>query len=63
MDDSSIRFNLKNGTEVLKFCLNGDIFVKGKLIENDKQVVDGIREFLTLAMPGNVKIDEKQEGN
>lgn len=32
--------------EILKLCKNGDIFVKGKLIENDKQVVDGLREFL-----------------
>lgn len=32
---------------ILKLCPNGDIFVKGKLIENDKEVVDGLREFLT----------------
>ena len=25
---------------------NGDIFVKGKLIENDKEFVDAMREFL-----------------
>jgi hypothetical protein len=25
---------------------NGDIYVKGKLVENDKEVVEGLREFL-----------------
>lgn len=28
---------------------NGDIYVKGKLVENDKEVVDGMREFLRLS--------------
>lgn len=32
--------------EILKLCENGDIFVKGKLAENDKEVVDALREFL-----------------
>jgi hypothetical protein len=36
----------KDYTEILKMCGNGDIFVKGKLIENDKEVVDAMREFL-----------------
>jgi hypothetical protein len=31
---------------ILKLCENGDIFVKGKLAENDKQVTDAMREFL-----------------
>ena len=35
-------------TEILKLCENGDIFVKGKLIENDKEVVEALREFLHL---------------
>ena len=43
---SSIYFNNSNGEEVLKLCGNGDILVKGKLIENDKEVVDALREFL-----------------
>ena len=33
---------------ILKLCENGDILVKGKLIENDKEVVDAMREFLEL---------------
>jgi hypothetical protein len=31
---------------ILELKQNGDIFVKGKLIENDKEVVDALREFL-----------------
>ncbi len=31
---------------VLELRENGDIFVKGKLVENDKEVVDGMRVFL-----------------
>jgi hypothetical protein len=31
----------------ITLCENGDIFVKGKLIENDIEVVDAMREFLT----------------
>jgi hypothetical protein len=36
-----------NAEPFIKLCENGDIFVKGKLIENDKEVVDAMREFLT----------------
>jgi hypothetical protein len=36
----------KDYKEIIKLCNNGDIFVKGKLIENDKEVVDALREFL-----------------
>lgn len=32
--------------EILRLCSNGDILVKGKFIENDKEVVDAMREFL-----------------
>jgi hypothetical protein len=33
--------------EILKLCANGDIYVKGKLVENDIEVVEGLREFLS----------------
>jgi hypothetical protein len=36
----------KSNQEILKLCENGGIFVKGKLAENDKEVVDALREFL-----------------
>lgn len=32
--------------EIIKFCENGDIFINGRLAENDKEVVDAMREFL-----------------
>lgn len=32
--------------ELLKLCQNGDIFVKGRLAENDKEVVDALKQFL-----------------
>ncbi|HDR3439463.1 TPA: hypothetical protein ACR3Z0_000006 [Bacillus thuringiensis] len=35
--------------EIVSLKSNGDIYVKGKLIENDKEVVDGMREFLRLS--------------
>jgi hypothetical protein len=31
---------------ILELRANGDIFSKGKLIDNDKQIVDAMREFL-----------------
>ena len=43
--DNTITFSVPK-QEILKFEENGDIYVKGKLIENDKEVVDGMREFL-----------------
>jgi hypothetical protein len=36
----------KSKQEILKLCENGDIFVKGRLAENDKEVVDAFKEFL-----------------
>jgi hypothetical protein len=36
----------KSSQEILKLCENGDIFVKGKLAENDKEIVDALREFI-----------------
>lgn len=50
MDDQllegEIRFNNQFG-EMLRLCPNGDIFVKGKLVENDKDVVDGMRALIS----------------
>jgi len=31
--------------EMIKLCPNGDIYVKEKLIENDQELVDGLREW------------------
>jgi len=47
IESDTISFHINNGlTEVLKFCPNGDIYIHGRLAENDKEVVDGFREFL-----------------
>jgi hypothetical protein len=35
-----------NGKEILRFEKNGDIFLRGMLTDNGKQVVDGFRDFL-----------------
>ena len=41
------------GEPVLELLANGDIKVKGKLIENDKELVEGMRLFLSQAGPEN----------
>lgn len=43
--NTDITFNHKD-TEIIKLCGNGDIYVKGKLIENDKELVEGLRFWL-----------------
>jgi len=45
-EDTDIAFFSADGEEILRLCDNGDIFVHGNLAENDKAVVDGLREFL-----------------
>jgi hypothetical protein len=47
--DGSIWIGSVTHREVLRLCPNGDIFVRGALVENDRQVVDGLREFLRCA--------------
>jgi len=44
--NNNVVFQLNNEDPILELRKNGDIFVKGKLVENDKEVVDGLREFL-----------------
>ncbi len=46
--EGEIKFVL-NENELIKLCANGDIFVKGNLVKNDIEVVNGMMEFLTLA--------------
>lgn len=46
-ESNTISLNTENEKNpIIKFCENGDIFVKGKLVENDLEVVEGMREFL-----------------
>ena len=45
--ENRITFSGKNPNEpVLLLESNGDIYVHGRLVENDKEVVDGMRKFL-----------------
>ena len=43
-----ITFCLDEKFEILELRENGDIFIKGKLFENDKEVAEAMREFLTV---------------
>lgn len=42
-----------SGIEIMRFSPKGDIYVHGKLVENDKEVVEGLREFLRNWKDGN----------
>lgn len=44
----SINFNV-GGQEIISLKGNGDIYVKGELVENNQEVVEGLKEFLKLA--------------
>ena len=45
-EDTDIIFYSNDAEEILRLCDNGDIHVHGNLAENDKDVVEGLREFL-----------------
>lgn len=47
VEPSSIVFQGRD-EDILVLRPNGDILVHGKLVENDKEVVEGMRKFLTL---------------
>jgi hypothetical protein len=52
IEPNTIIFHVGNETEpILKLCQNGDIFIKGKLVENDLEVVEGMRKFLENVKP------------
>ena len=44
---NTITFNFNDETPILQLKDNGDILVKGKLIENDIEVVNALREFVS----------------
>jgi hypothetical protein len=33
--------------EMLKLCVNGDIFIRGELMETNKEVMEGLKQLLT----------------
>lgn len=44
---NSIAFKIRqDSTPVIEFKENGDIYVKGNLIDNDNELVDAMREYL-----------------
>lgn len=43
---TTIIFRVRDDEELLRLEPNGDIYCRGKLVENDKEVVDGLRDFL-----------------
>ena len=45
-EDTDIVFFSNDAEEILRLCDNGDIYVHGNLVENDQDVVAGLREFL-----------------
>lgn len=46
-DQSVLGFALQAASrEIMRFEPNGDIYIRGKLIENDRDVVEGMRRFL-----------------
>jgi len=45
-EDTDIVFFSNDAEEMLRLCDNGDIYVHGNLADNDKDVVEGLREFL-----------------
>jgi hypothetical protein len=50
MEPNTITFqNNGESTPIIELKANGDIYVKGNLIENDKELVDAMREFLNKA--------------
>ena len=47
MEPNIITFkNNGESTPIIELKANGDIYVKDNLIENDKELVDAMREFL-----------------
>jgi hypothetical protein len=48
VEPNTITFqNNEESTPIIELKSNGDNYVKGNLIENDKELVDAMREFLT----------------
>ena len=45
-EEGSISFFVNKTNPILELKSNGDIFVKGKLTENDTKVVEALKDFL-----------------
>ncbi len=57
-----IQINSNNSEEILRIEYNGDIFYRSRLIKNDKEIADGLREFLTeqgYIRPNNIQLSKE----
>ena len=54
LPENNVIFYVGGDKEVLRLEENGDILIKGNLAENDKQVVDALREFITETVVGRI---------
>ena len=61
IDNFSITFTMNDNNEIIRFCANGDIFIRGKLTTNDLEVVEGMRLFLESS--GHIKPKEPEYPN
>ncbi|CAH0186515.1 hypothetical protein [Peribacillus simplex] len=43
----TIHFKGSDNIEILRLEPDGDIYIHGNLVENDKQITDGLRKFLS----------------
>lgn len=61
LNEGSIVFSNtdENKPPILELRKDGDILVHGRLVENDKQVVDGLREFLDIYNSVSEVVDDK----
>ena len=48
-DAGSISFIVNGYGEIIKLHPNGDIYIKGKLVVNDMEVIDGFKDFLSMS--------------
>lgn len=44
--EGTLTITTTGNKEMIRLCPSGNIYIKGKLAENDMDVVDGMREFL-----------------
>jgi len=47
-------FNYSDGSEKLRFMMNGDVFIKGNLATTDIEIVNGLRDMLGIGKVKNI---------
>lgn len=48
MENEEMKINLTPSTEIMRFDDKGNIFINGKLIENDTEVVQWVNKFIPI---------------